>query len=163
MTATPDRRAGRLAHPWWALAVAVVAAMTVALGLALGQTPGEQAAPPTPAQQEMVAVSPGGAVDIASLPTSVQELYLAAAADPDAFTAVRCYCGCEAMLDHRHLGDCFIRPDGDWERHAVGCGVCQAEARDVIAAREAGTPIDEIRRDIDADYGAITGLQKAAA
>ena len=79
-----------------------------------------------------------------------------AAADPEAFTQVRCYCGCEAMLDHRHLLDCFERPDGGWERHAVGCAVCQLEARDVLAARAAGTPMPEIIAAIDDTYAGIT-------
>lgn len=159
MDDTPDRPVAPPAHPWWALAVAVAAA--VSLGVVLAQ-PASQPAPAA-AEDEMVTVSPGGTVDIATLSAEVQELYLAAEADPEAFTAVPCYCGCEAMLDHRHLGDCFVRPDGGWERHAVGCGICQAEARDVIAGREDGTPIDQIRRDIDADYGAITSSQESDA
>lgn len=161
MDPTADRPVEPPAHPWWALLVAVVAA--VAVGVLLAQPPPEPSAPSSPAQEEMVAVSPGGTVDITTLPASVQELYLAAEADPEAFAAVPCHCGCEAMLGHRHLGDCFVRPDGGWERHAVGCGICQAEARDVVAAREAGTPIDQIRRDIDIDYGAITSSQETGA
>jgi hypothetical protein len=108
------------------------------------------------AEPAMLAVAPGGSVELASLPALHQELYLAAAADPEGFEAVTCYCGCEAFLDHRHLLDCFVRPDGGWERHATGCAVCLAEARDVIDLRAAGTPIDEIVRDIDGRYGAIT-------
>lgn len=104
----------------------------------------------------MMAVAPGGTVELASLPAVHQELYRAAAADPDGFESVRCYCGCEAFLDHRHLLDCFVRPDGGWERHATGCAVCLAEARDVIDLRSDGTPISEIVQHIDDRYGAIT-------
>lgn len=106
--------------------------------------------------EQMLAVSPGGVVDIDELDPDLRELYLAAAADPEAFTAVRCYCGCEAMLDHRHLLDCFERPDGQWERHAVACGVCQVEAREVLAGRAAGTPLDEIVAAIDQTFAGIT-------
>lgn len=111
---------------------------------------------PATGQEQMVAVSPGGEVQLDELRPELQQMYLDVAEDPDAFSQVRCYCGCEAMLDHRHLGDCFVRPDGGWERHAVGCGICQLEARDVLAARAAGTPIDDIVADIDAAYAGIT-------
>lgn len=106
--------------------------------------------------EQMVSVSPGGVVSLDELDPDLRQLYQDAAADPDAFTQVRCYCGCEAMLDHRHLLDCFERPDGGWERHAVGCGVCQAEARDVLAARAAGTPMPEIIAAINDTYAGIT-------
>ena len=108
------------------------------------------------AAEQMTAVSPGGVVSLDELDADLRQLYLDAAADPRAFRQVRCYCGCEAMLDHRHLLDCFQRPDGSWERHAVGCAVCQLEARDVLAARAAGTPMSEIVAVIDAAYAGVT-------
>jgi len=107
--------------------------------------------------EQMLAVSPGGVVDVDELDPDLRQLYFDVAADPEAFTAVRCYCGCEAMLDHRHLLDCFERPDGGWERHAVGCAVCQLEARDVLAGRAAGQPITDIITEIDRTYAEITG------
>lgn len=151
-----DQLPSQAARPWWALAVAAAAlagaSWLLATGLGSGST-GRSATQETPA---MLAVAPGGTVELASLPASQQELYRAAAADPDGFEAVRCYCGCEAFLDHRHLLDCFVRPDGGWERHATGCAVCLAEARDVIDLRSGGTPISEIVQHIDDRYGAIT-------
>lgn len=131
------------------LTAAGLAAATALVQLSAG-TPTQSAG------DQMVAVSPGGEVELGELRPETRELYLAVADDPDAFGEVRCYCGCEAMLEHRHLLDCFVRPDGGWERHAVGCGICQAEARDVLAARAAGTPLDDIIADIDATYGQIT-------
>lgn len=153
MTDQPQSQASR---PWWALALAIVvlaaAGWLVATGLDTGSA-GPGATGDAPA---MLAVAPGGTVELASLPALQQELYRAAAADPDAFESVACYCGCEAFLDHRHLRDCFVRPDGGWERHATGCGVCLAEARDVIDLHATGTPLDEIGRRIDDRYGALT-------
>lgn len=125
-----------------AAAVALVAAVS-----ALGAPSGAE---------RMVSVSSCGVVSLAELDADLRQLYRDAAADPEAFTQVRCYCGCEAMLDHRHLLDCFERPDGGWERHAVGCAVCQLEARDVLAARAAGTPMPEIIAAIDDTYAGIT-------
>lgn len=138
----------------WTLVALIVLAAAVALVLVPDTTPtADPVAAPTDA---MLQVSPGGQVELASLPQDQQVLYEAAAADPDAFTQVACYCGCESFLDHRHLLDCFVRPDGAWERHATGCAVCLAEAAQVVEMREAQVPISEISRRIDADFGAIT-------
>ncbi len=115
------------------------------------------------AEDPMLAVSPGGTIDLAVLSADVQELYHAVAADEDAMQAVRCYCGCERLLAHEDLRECFVRPDGTWERHAVGCIVCQDEARHVLAARAVGTPLDQIVMEIDALYGQITAPQESDA
>ena len=108
-----------------------------------------------------MAVAPGGTVELTLLSDDHQALYRAAAADPEGFAAVACYCGCEAFLDHRHLLDCFVRPGGGWERHATGCAVCMAEARDVIDMRNDGIPLEEIVRTIDGRFGGITDTTTA--
>ncbi len=93
----------------------------------------------------MLDVAPGGVIDPASVPEGMAVLYRGAEAHPDAFAAVPCFCGCEQMLGHRHLLDCFVRPDGSgWEAHASGCGVCLGEATQVLALLEEGASIDEI-------------------
>ncbi len=150
MAVDPTSTDGR---PWWAL-VASVVGLAVAVGLVVGpMSPGEGTDQNSP---QMLQVSPGGAVELASLPREQQVLYEAAAADREAFEQVRCYCGCEDFLAHRHLLDCFERPEGGWERHATGCAVCLAEAEEVVEQRAAGTPLDEIIRRIDNRYGQIT-------
>lgn len=137
--------------------VVLVAALVAAVGLTLtivtvwGHEPSHQTA-----AEQMVAVYPGGEVSLDELTPELRQLYLDVAADREVFEQVRCYCGCEAMLDHRHLRDCFERPDGGWERHAVGCGICQLEAREVLAGRAAGTPVAEIIAGIDETYAGIT-------
>lgn len=142
------------ARPWRVGLLVLLTAAGLVAAIALVQL---SAGTPTPSSGgQMVAVAPGGEVELSELRPETRELYLAVAADPAVFEAVRCYCGCEAMLEHRHLLDCFVRPDGGWERHAVGCGICQAEARDVLAGRAAGTPLGDITADIDATYGQIT-------
>ncbi len=138
--------------PWWVLAIALTA-VAAAIWVVGGTRPApveETAASP------MLQVAPGGEVALADLPHEHRVLYVAAAADPEAFTAVRCYCGCESFLDHADLLECFVRPAGGWEAHATGCAVCLAEAEQVIDLRDQGVPIDEIVRRIDDQYGAIT-------
>ena len=108
-----------------------------------------------PAGGGMLQVAPEGVVSLASLPVDHQAIYEAAAADPEAFTAVRCYCGCESFLGHDDLLACFVRADGDWEAHATGCAVCLAQAEQVIEHRAQQLPIEEIVARIDGKYGAI--------
>lgn len=138
--------------PWWVLAIALTAA-AAAIWVVGGTRPApeeERAASP------MIEVAPGGEVALANLPADHQVLYQAAAADPEAFSEVRCYCGCESFLGHADLLECFVRADGGWEAHATGCAVCLGEAEEVAELREEGVPIDEIVRRIDDRYGDIT-------
>ncbi|HEX9766560.1 MAG TPA: PCYCGC motif-containing (lipo)protein [Nitriliruptorales bacterium] len=151
-----DHPPSQTSRPWSALAVSVLALAAAGWLLTTGPGTGSTGPDTTGDDLAMLAVAPGGTVELASLPAVQQELYRAAAADPEGFEAVACYCGCESFLDHRNLLDCFVRPDSAWERHATGCAVCLAEARDVIDLRADGTPISEIVRLIDDRYGAIT-------
>lgn len=145
----------------WLLAVAVVVLAAVALWLLPTTSTNETASSAADESSSMLAVAPGGSIELTSLPEDQQVLYQAAAADHEAFEAVTCYCGCEAFLDHRHLLDCFERPSGGWERHARGCAVCLAEARDVIEMRDDGVPIEQIVRTIDDRFGGITDTTTA--
>ena len=138
-------------RPWWALVVSVVGAVVaggLVLELGAGPTADADAHP-------MTLVAPAGVVELETLPAHHQDLYLAAAADEEAFTAVRCYCGCESFLGHQDLRACFLRPDGGWEAHATGCAVCIAEAEEVVELRQEGVPIEDIVDRIDARYGGI--------
>lgn len=151
-----DQPQAQASRPWWALAVAIVAFVAAVWLIGNLENPGPADPGATDGTSAMLAVAPGGTVDLASLPAEHQRMYRAAADDPEGFEAVACYCGCEEFLDHRHLLDCFVRPSGGWERHATGCGVCLAEARDVVELRSARTPTEDIARHIDERYGAIT-------
>lgn len=139
-------------RPWWALLVAVVA-VAATVGLVVTD---RSAASSEAAAAPMMQVAPGGEIELASLPADHRHLYEAAADDEEAFSAVRCYCGCESFLDHATLRDCFVRPEGGWERHATGCAVCLGEARDVMEDRQDGLPLDDIVDRIDRRYGGIT-------
>ena len=102
----------------------------------------------------MIDVAPGGMIDPADVPESVAVLYRAALDHPEIYEGVPCFCGCEAMLSHRHLLDCFARPDGGWEAHALGCGVCLGEAQQVegLLARGVTDP-EDIRAAVVARWG----------
>jgi hypothetical protein len=70
-------------------------------------------------------------VEPSDVPEAVAVLYRGAHVHSEVYEGVPCFCGCEAMLGHRHLFDCFSRADGAWEAHAIGCGVCLGEAAQV--------------------------------
>ncbi len=106
-------------------------------------------------EQDMGAVSPPGIVTPADVPAALVDHYEGARSHLATFEQIPCFCGCEEMLGHRHLGDCFIRPDGSGlEAHALGCGVCLGEAAQVIEAIDAGVvdPL-EIREAIVSTWG----------
>jgi hypothetical protein len=49
------------------------------------------------------------------------------------------------MLAHRSLLQCFVRPDGGWERHASGCAVCTEESSVVRSMLADGAGVHAIR------------------
>lgn len=103
----------------------------------------------------MLDVAPGGVITASDIPDSLKAVYHGAEEHQDTYQAVPCFCGCEAMLGHRHLGDCFLRPDGSgYEAHALGCGVCVGEALQVLELIERGiTDHSEIRQAVVAEWG----------
>ena len=144
-------------RPWWAL-VSSLAGVGVAVALVVSMAGDATATGHGGADadgQAMELVAPGGEVELDTLPAEHRDLYLAAAADEEAFSAVRCYCGCESFLGHEDLLACFVRGDGAWEAHATGCSVCLAEAEEVAQMRSESVPIEEIVERIDERYGGI--------
>lgn len=128
----------------WFLLIVVV---TAAIGAACGGS----AAGPTPMARTMAGESEP--VDLAELPEAVAARYRFAEANRTVMEGIPCYCGC-ASLDHRSLYDCFVRPQGGYEAHGAGCGICQAEAIDVERMLGEGRDLAAIRAAIDSTYAA---------
>ena len=103
----------------------------------------------------MWAVAPGGVLTPDEIPVGLAGHYDAAQTNFAIFEQIPCFCGCEEMLGHRHLGDCFVRADGaGLEAHALGCGVCLGEAAQVMELMSAGiTDADQIRVAVVAQWG----------
>lgn len=154
----PDALAGvvqqTLRTAWAAVAVVVVALSALVVNAALADRPTVEAATST-AAENMVAVAPGGVLAPADVPPAVAAHYQAAQDHQHAFEAVPCFCGCEEMLSHRHLADCFVRADGQGlEAHALGCGVCLGEAQQVMDLIAAGVEApDQIKEAVVAEWG----------
>lgn len=107
------------------------------------------------ADRAMIEVAPDGVLDAAEVPPALEAHYQSAQLNYETFEQVPCFCGCEEMLGHRHLGDCFVRSDGGGlEAHALGCGVCLGEAQQVTElVAEGVTDSDQIRRAVIAEWG----------
>lgn len=103
---------------------------------------------------DMLAVAPGGVIDPADVPAVMAVLYRGAVDHPEDFAELPCFCGCAEMLGHRHLLDCFQRPDGSgWEAHASGCGVCLGEAEQALSLLDQDMPIDDVRSAVIERWG----------
>ena len=83
--------------------------------------------------------------------------YEFARANPQAYEQIPCYCGCQTMLGHRNLEDCFVTPDGAWESHASGCQVCIDESRMVMRMMGRGMGPGMMRDRIVAAYESPMG------
>jgi hypothetical protein len=121
------------------LMLASAAAIGVGVVIGHGRQPGMQ-------------VAAGGSIELTSMPTWMASHYRFAAMHTHAYEHVPCFCGCDATLDHRSLLDCFVRPDGGWERHASGCAVCTEESEMIRAGLARGSPMRQIRSEIVDTY-----------
>lgn len=61
---------------------------------------------------------------------------------------IGCGCGCAVMPHYRSLLTCFHQGG-----MAMGCAICQGEARLVYRRVQEGQSLEQIRRAIDARYG----------
>jgi len=95
---------------------------------------------------------------LSSVSPEMASHYHFADAHPSMYEQVPCFCGCDTMLGHRSLLDCFVKPDGSgWESHASGCAVCTQESQMIRRMLDRGIPPDQIASSIIAHYdGGIT-------
>lgn len=135
------RRVHKIVASWASRHAYLIAGVFLMIGFTIAMS----SAQPPPASDKpevaalMVEVAPGGVVAPEDVPETVSVFYLGAHQHPDVFGVVPCFCGCEEMLNHKNLLDCFARPDGSgWEAHALGCGVCLAEADQILKMLEQG-------------------------
>jgi hypothetical protein len=89
--------------------------------------------------------------------SSIQTIYLSVAKHQDLLEKMPCYCGCGESAGHTSNYDCFIADqtqsgETTWTTHGITCGTCLDIAAQSIVAYQQGTPIKQIRDDIDAIY-----------
>ena len=80
-----------------------------------------------------MAAPPPVTVQLADVSDDIADNYRYASEHLSDFVQIPCYCGCDKMLGHRNLADCYVTPSGEWDAHAAGCAVC---AQETLSARE---------------------------
>jgi hypothetical protein len=72
--------------------------------------------------------------------------YEVARRKPSLLAQLHCYCGCDKVLGHRNLLDCYC------DKHAAKCATCLGEAIDSNEMNDQGSPIEQIRDALRARY-----------
>ena len=85
-------------------------------------------------------------LDPAGFAGQARQAYQIARKDPVFLAQLHCYCGCDKVLGHRNLLDCFR------SRHAASCGTCIGETLDGYQMRVQGSPVEQIRDALRARY-----------
>lgn len=88
------------------------------------------------------------AEDLAGFPVETHEVYDMVREVAQVADGIGCGCGCSVMPHYRSLLTCFH--EGGM---AMGCPICQGEARLVYRRVQEGQSLEQIRRAIDARYG----------
>ncbi|MEM4318535.1 MAG: PCYCGC motif-containing (lipo)protein [Candidatus Pacearchaeota archaeon] len=88
----------------------------------------------------------------------IREAYQFAATNPSDLEGIPCSCGCmqhlhDGRIHRRGLLDCFMREDGNFERHGSQCEMCINAVLDVKEWKEQGFSYDEIKAKIIKKYG----------
>lgn len=88
------------------------------------------------------------AEDLAAFPAETIEVYDMIREIPEVADGIGCGCDCPILPTYRSLLTCF-HADG----MAMGCPICQSEARLVYGRHKEGQSLDQIRRAVDARFG----------
>jgi len=69
----------------------------------------------------------------------VRKAYQVAQDEPALLAQLHCYCGCDKLLAHKALLDCFR------DKHGATCAICIGEAVEAQQLAKQGMPIEQIR------------------
>ncbi len=94
--------------------------------------------------------------EVQAAPTTVQQAYQFAFANPDVLSQIPCYCGCDD-IGHRSNYDCYVsgvETTGkvNYDAHALGCSICVDITQDTMRLLTQGKPVPEIKAYIDQNY-----------
>ena len=85
---------------------------------------------------------------LAAFPEETITIYDMVRKIPHIADGIGCACGCSVMPGYRSLLTCYS--EGGM---AMGCAICQGEARLAYRRHQEGQDLDQIRRAIDARFG----------
>ena len=98
----------------------------------------------------------GMPAEVQSAPTTVQQAYRFAAANPDVMAQIPCYCGC-GNVGHSSNYSCYVQDVDErgtitYDTHALGCSICVDITQDTLRYLGQGKTTAEIRALIDQTY-----------
>lgn len=103
-----------------------------------------------------MAAMDGMPAEVKTAPTTVQQAYRFAVANPDLLKQIPCYCGCDD-IGHTSNYDCYVA-DVDaggtvsYDSHALGCSICVDITQDTMRLLKQGKTVAEIKATIDQTY-----------
>ena len=137
-----------------ALGVAVLLIVVAgAVGVTRGMGGGGQMMGGGPDGRVVQAELAAAGFQLDGMPAHIVAHYEYARANADVYAQIPCFCGCQDMLGHRNLEDCFVTPDGAWESHAAGCQVCIDESQMVTRMMTRGMGPQMLRDRIVGEFG----------
>jgi len=94
--------------------------------------------------------------EVKSSPTTVQQAYQFAVANPDVMKQIPCYCGCVKM-GHTSNYACYVQDVDDkgaitFDTHALGCSICVDITQDTMRLLRQGKTVAEIKASVDQTY-----------
>jgi len=94
--------------------------------------------------------------NVKSAPTTVQQAYQFAAANPDVMKQIPCYCGC-GSIGHTSNYSCYVQSVDDkgtvtYDTHALGCSICVDITQDTIRLLKQGKTVPVIKAYVDQAY-----------
>ncbi len=98
----------------------------------------------------------GMPAEVRSAPTTVQQAYRFAVANPDLMKQIPCYCGCGAM-GHTSNYSCYVSgvdASGTitYDQHALGCSLCVDITQDTMRLYKQGKSTTDIKAYVDSTY-----------
>ena len=94
--------------------------------------------------------------NVKSAPTTVQQAYQFAAANPDVVKQIPCYCGCGSM-GHTSNYACYVQNVDakgtiTYDSHALGCSICVDITQDTMRLLKQGKTVPVIKSYVDQAY-----------
>jgi hypothetical protein len=98
----------------------------------------------------------GMPAEVKSAPTTVQQAYQFAVANPAVLKQIPCYCGCGKM-GHTSNYSCYVQSVDEkgvvtFDNHALGCSICVDITQDTMRLLSKGKTVAEIKAGVDQTY-----------
>jgi len=98
----------------------------------------------------------GMPAEVKSAPTTVQQAYQFAVANPDVMKQIPCYCGC-GKVGHTSNYSCYVQSVDDkgvitFDNHALGCSICVDITQDAMRLLRKGKTVAEVKASVDQTY-----------